>query len=299
MFGIRQITLRLAFVVIVTLILPSALWAQSTLNFARSFIPSELGSTGFAIVNPGSTSAQVTYQLYDLDGQVIATSSQTIPARGQTAKLGLGPTELFQQASLWGWVQATSATPGLQGFWLGGDFTTFADGADAAAAATDILFPIVTAATEINVVNPGASAITVSLRLFSSDGIELGSRPAQILAGHGFSQGQIASLFSSSNVNQASHVRATCSGPCAGTAVLPNYLVSPSRGVINAVSTASTSTQANIPHVISGAGTGFSYTTIVGVANLSSSAQTVTFTFTPVSGTVLSVTRPLSAGGSI
>src|SRR5262249_16073602 len=91
MFGIRQ-AIRIV-VVIVTMAFPSALWAQSTLNFARGFTPSELGSTGFAIVNPGSTNAQVTYQLYDSNGQVIATSSQTIPARGQIAKLGLGQAE--------------------------------------------------------------------------------------------------------------------------------------------------------------------------------------------------------------
>src|SRR5262245_34989757 len=251
MFGIRKSALRAVFVTI-AMVLPSMLWAQSTLNFARGFIPSELSSTGFAIVNPGSSNAQVTYQLYGLNGQLLGTSSQTILARGQVAKLGLGVNELFQQAAISGWVQATSATPGLQGFWLGGDFLTFADGADAAAAATDIIFPVVTAVTEINVVNPGTSAIDVTLRLLSSDGVEIGSLPARSLAGHGFLQGQIASLFSQSNVSQASHVRASCSGPCAGTTVLPNYLVAPSRGVINAVTTASTSTEANFPHAISG-----------------------------------------------
>ena len=108
-------------VLFVTLILPVVAWSQSTLNFPRGLSPSELGSTGFALANPGPTPAQVTYQLYGAAGQVIATSSQTIPARGQLAKIGLGPAELFQQASAAGWVQATSTTTGIQGFWLGGD----------------------------------------------------------------------------------------------------------------------------------------------------------------------------------
>src|SRR5262245_32226708 len=135
-------------VTFIELILPAVMWGQSTLNFPRGFSPAELRSTGFAIVNPGPADAQLTYQLYSAAGQVIATSSQTIPARGQVAKLGLGPAELFQQASASGWVQAKSATAGLQGFWLGGDFSTFADGADAAIAAVDLIFPFVSGQTE-------------------------------------------------------------------------------------------------------------------------------------------------------
>src|SRR5688572_14469486 len=102
MFGVRHNAIRIA-AMFVTLVLPAAVWGQSTLNFPRAASPGELGLTGFAIVNPGPTNAQVTYQLYDVGGQVVATSSQTIPAWGQLARLGLGTAELFQQASASGW----------------------------------------------------------------------------------------------------------------------------------------------------------------------------------------------------
>src|SRR5215470_4150962 len=112
MFGIRQSAVRLA-IILATMVLPTAAWSQSIMNFPRAFTPGGLAAAGFAIVNPGPDAAQVTYQLHDAAGQLIATSSQTIPARGQMAKLGFGQAELFQQLSAGGWVQATSATSGL------------------------------------------------------------------------------------------------------------------------------------------------------------------------------------------
>src|SRR5262245_56119091 len=98
MLASRHNVIRIA-VMLAMVALPAMAWSQSTLNFPRGFSPAELGSTGFAIVNPGSSPAQVTFQLYSSNGQVVATSSQTIPARGQISKLGLGVSELFQQAS--------------------------------------------------------------------------------------------------------------------------------------------------------------------------------------------------------
>src|SRR5262249_26958466 len=152
----------------------------------------------------------------------------------QLAKLGRGATELFPQASVTGWVQATTTTAGLQGFWLGGDFTTFADGAAAAGTGTEIVFPIVSGQTEINVANPGNSGLTVTLRLIDAGGIEIASSSAQTLAAHGFIQAQASSLFPGANLTQATYVRASCTAECSGVAVLSDYLVSPSRGVINA-----------------------------------------------------------------
>ena len=141
-----------------TLALSATAWSQSTLNFPRGFSPADLRTTGFAIVNPGPANALVTYTLYGAAGQVIETSSQTIPAGGQVAKLGLGATEIFQDASAVGWVQATSTATGLQGFWLGGDFVTYANGAEAAGTTSELIFPLVAEHTEINVANPAESS---------------------------------------------------------------------------------------------------------------------------------------------
>src|SRR6266446_2881754 len=272
---------------------------QSVLNFPSGISPTDLPSTGFAIVNPGPTSALVAYTLYGAAGQVLATSSQTIPARGQVPKLGLGATELFAQATADGWVQATSTTPGLQGFWLGGDFVSFADGAEAAGTAAELIFPRVAGQTEINVVNPNTSSITVTFRLFGANGVEVAPSRVQTLTGHGFLQSRSSSLFSGPSVAQGTHIRVTCPGTCTGTSVLSNYLVSPSWGVLNAVDAASTLTVANFPHVISGVGAGGNYTTVIGVTNLTPNAQNVTLTFTPASGAAQSVTQLVPGSGGI
>jgi len=70
--------------------------------------------------------------------------------------------------------------------------------------------------------------------------------------------------------------------------------------VVNGVDRASTLAQANFPHVISGAGAGGNYTTIVGVTNLAGSAQTITISFTPKSGgNTTNVTRQLAPNGAV
>src|SRR5207302_8780 len=114
--------------------------------------------------------------------------------QGQVAKLGIGTTELFQQASAAGWVQATSTTVGLQGFWLGGDFATHADGAEAAGAASDLVFPLVAGQTEINVANPNTSSLTITFRVFGANGLEVAPSTVQPLAGRGLFQSQASSL---------------------------------------------------------------------------------------------------------
>src|SRR5688572_12738004 len=68
---------------------------QSTLDFPRAIQPSQLGTSGFAIVNPGSSAAEVRFTLYDMDGSPEQVSNQTIPARGQLSKSG---NELFAGA---------------------------------------------------------------------------------------------------------------------------------------------------------------------------------------------------------
>src|SRR5262249_15593176 len=217
----------------------------------------------------------------------------------QVAKLGLGATELFQEASAVGWVQATSTTAGLQGFWLSGDFVTYANGAEAAVTSSDLIFPLVAGQTEINVANPNASSITVTFPLFGANGFEVVPPTGQSLVGRGVLLSQASSFFSGENLARATHIRATCTGQCTGTSVLANFLVSPSWSVLNAVDATSTVTDANFPHVISGARGNGNYTTVIGVTNLSPYTQILTLTFTPVTGSAQSITRPLPGNGAI
>jgi hypothetical protein len=108
-----------------------------------------------------------------------------------------------------------------------------------------------------------------------------------------------AALFPAANLADATHIRVQGSGPVAGTSVLSGYLVSPSEAVVNAVSASSSVTQANFPHVISGAGFGGNYTTIVGATNLAGAEQDVSVTFTPTGGGVpITVSRRIPVNGS-
>jgi hypothetical protein len=280
------------------LLVPTRVWSQSILNFPRVFTPADLASTGFAVVNPGATGAAVTFTLYSAAGSAVASSpAQTVPAGGQLAKLG---TELFPAANQAGWVQATSTAAGLQGFWIGGDFATFTDGADAAGTAVDVIFALVGANTEINIANPGTSTNNVTIRLLGTAGTDLAGPVTRSIPPAGVFKDQVSVLFPTANLASATHIRVTGSAPVTGTAVVNGYLVNPSWAVINAIDVTAFVAEANFPHVISGAGGGGNYTTVIGVTNLSSSNQTVTVTFTPeAGGASTSVQRTISANGSL
>ena len=102
--------------ILAMLVLPVTLLGQSTLNFPRAYTPADLAATGFAVVNPGPTDASVTFRLLSAGGATVSVSSQVVRGRGQIARLG---SEYFQNATAAGWVQASSSTSGLQGFWIG------------------------------------------------------------------------------------------------------------------------------------------------------------------------------------
>jgi len=275
---------------------PLAGFSQSTLNFPRAFTPADLASTGFAVVNPGITSAPVTFTLFNANGVAVRTSSQTIPAGSQAARLG---SELFPNVSEPGWVQLTSAAGGLQGFWVGGNFDTFTDGADAALSGSDLLFPLVTTNTEINVANTAATTNNVALQLFGADGTELAAAVARSIAPNAVLQSAASALFPTANLDAARYIRVTGTAALTGTAVISGFLVD-EWGVANAVSVAAAANEANFPHVVSGAGGGGNYTTVLGVTNLSASGQSVSVTFTPEDGSSpVTVTRAIPANGSL
>src|SRR5688572_7060404 len=103
--------------VVAVIALPLLGRGQSTLSFPRVMQQQEFNTSGFALINPGSASAAVTFTLYGSDGNPTGTSNQTIPARGQLSRLAR---ELFTSSTGAGWVQVTSAASGLQGFWFAG-----------------------------------------------------------------------------------------------------------------------------------------------------------------------------------
>jgi hypothetical protein len=279
------------------LVLPVTLLGQSTLNFPRAYTPADLTATGFAVVNPGSTDASVTFRLLSASGATVSVSSQVVRGRGQLARLG---SEYFQNAATAGWVQATSATPGLQGFWIGGDFSTYTDGADGAVAATDQILPLVAGQTEINIANPGNSTITVTIHLRGADGVESSAPVTRDIPALGIFQSQVSAIFPSADLTQPTHIRVTSPGPFAATSVVTGLLVPRDTGVINGVDANSATLEMDFPHVVSGPLGGQNYSTVVGITNLGSTAETVTIVFTNQDGGApTSVQRTLEANGTL
>ncbi len=233
----------------VILLLPSPAKAQSTLNFARVMDPVDFPLTGYAVVNPTSSEARVTFTLFDGKGVARGVSPVSIPAGGQIARVG---SDLFPGATVTGWVQATSATPNLRGFWLGGDWVNTTDGTEAAPSASQFVLPVVTTQTEIELVNPTASNQTILIRLYGSEGQEITEPQIQILSASGYYRARASSIFAPIDLTQATHAKVTCTVSCAGSALVSNLVTGPSLAVVNGVSTTSTVKEWYFPHWLQG-----------------------------------------------
>jgi hypothetical protein len=203
------------------LLLPVTLKAQSTLSFPHVLDPVDFPQTGYSIINPTGGEAAVTFTLFDNRGTAAASTVQPVPAGGQLARLA---SELFPAASVSGWVQARSATSNLRGFWLGGDWITATDGAEAALAAPELLLPLVTTQTDIELVNPTLSNQSFLIRLYGDEGLEIGEPYIQLLAGSGYYRISTTSAFPPGDVAVATHAKVTCTAQCAGSLRVSNYL---------------------------------------------------------------------------
>jgi hypothetical protein len=267
----------------------------SQLNFPRLLSPAELAVTGLALTNPSSTNANVAFTLYSASGSVLNSVNVTVPARQQYVKLG---NEIFTTASEAGWIKATSDTVGLQSFWLGGNFSSYMDGAAAAPAARELVFSLVTSRTEISVANPGTGANTVVFRIYGSAGTELAAAVTRNIASNGIYVTNAATLFPSVNLDSNTvSIRATGTLDIAGTSVTTDFPIGPSWAVVNGVDASLSLFEMNFAHVPTGPDSG--WLSVLGITSLSTSAQTLAITFTPVSGSPVQVTRTLAAGGTL
>lgn len=267
----------------------------SQLNFPRLFAPSDLPLTGLAVSNPSGSDASITFTLYSTSGAVLGTVNETAPARGQFVKLG---NQIFTSATQAGWIKATSSTVGLQSFWVGGNFTSYMDGAASAPAARELIFPLVTSQTELNIANVGSGTNTVTFRVYGSSGSELAAAVTQSIAANGIYSGGAASLFPGVDLSaNVVSIRASGTGDIAGTSVTSDYPVSPSWAVVNGVDASLSLFEVNVAHVPTGPDAG--WISILGVTNLSTSSQNVVITFTPVSGAPVQITRPIAGGATL
>src|SRR6266481_3357530 len=92
--------------------LPQLAEAQTTFNFP---IAVGGGAVGFAIVNPNAVATDATFRLFGFDGASLATTTRTVPARGQLALLDHEIFPIVNNQAELGWVQI-EAGDGTQAF---------------------------------------------------------------------------------------------------------------------------------------------------------------------------------------
>jgi hypothetical protein len=285
-------------------LLPLLSYGQSTLTFPRVIQTTEMSTTGFAIVNPGPDNASATFTLYGADGSQQAATTQTIPKGGQFAKLA---GELFPAAAAAGWVQVSSPSPGLQGFWFAGDLVTFADGADAAVSSNEIVLPLISPFSQIHIANTGSSDVTVLLELLGPDGFDPDYAlplPQHILPKGAF-RGDMAALFPNlTDYSWPSHMRISCKctngNLFAATVIARNYLAAPSWAVSNGVAASSTATKIYFPQLVDGPQGGANWKSMIGLTNLSTTTpNAIDATFVSNNGATVRSHQTLPPNGGL
>jgi hypothetical protein len=106
-------------------------------------------------------------------------------------------------------------------------------------------------------------------------------------------------MFPSADMAQARYLRIRTSGaPVASTAIIRKFQVPSESAVVNGINAGSRA-EMIFPHIVNGVLTDADYSTMIGITNLSSSAQTVTMTLYPDDGAAIEVTRSVSANGAL
>src|SRR5436190_9318129 len=103
---------------------------QSVLNFTGT-APGDAGPSSIAITNPTSNFADVQFTLYNGDGTPAPAPVNPVSYRvAPKAQIAKKPDEIFGPHRS-GWIQATSLTSGLEGFYFVGDSKNALEGAEA------------------------------------------------------------------------------------------------------------------------------------------------------------------------
>jgi hypothetical protein len=254
---------------------------MTSLTFACLMNTTEMPAVGFAIVNPGKQNADATLTLYSPVGQATGKSTASIPAGGQFFKRA---NQLFPNAATGGWVQLTSDVTGLRGFWMTGDAGTVGDNAEAETSDTELVLPLVTVTSEIVIVNPGSRDTSVRIKLYSVNGQEVAEPAVRVLPPKGAFRAPATTLFSPLDWSSVTHAKISSGMPVVAAAQVRDFRVSPSLSLVNAVSVSSRAPTFAFPHVLQGPVGDSRYITTLGITNVSSSPQTMTFAFYPADG---------------
>lgn len=156
---------------------------QSALNFTGT-AAGDAGPSSIAITNPTSNFADVQFTLYNSDGTLAPAPVNPVSYRvGPKAQISKKPDEIFG-AHRAGWIQATSLTPGLEGFYFVGDFKNTLEGAEAASASGLTQVVPLLANGNILITNPGGQSASVSI-IFVDDKGAQSSVPQATVPSHG------------------------------------------------------------------------------------------------------------------
>jgi hypothetical protein len=260
--------------------------ADTRLIFPRVVFQRGLFS-GMAISNPTGASATIKLTAYNLDGTKLAAAGTQnevvppdLPSGGQYLKLA---SQVFDPDSVlvgpspkYYWVEVTSATTGLAGFYIEGDSNiTFQYGGDLGTFGTDLYLPAVensgTTVTEISLVNADSSSYggdaNVTVDFLRADGSQVGSRDV-VIAKAASLQGPLAGI-SAFNVqlDQVAALRVRSDRP-----VLCYGIVRPQSGrtpvALPAEDVTTPAKTLYFPQLADGGG----WTTSIGISNLNFSA---------------------------
>jgi hypothetical protein len=286
---------------ILVFVLPATGFSHAEIFFPRLLSYSDLPNTGIALLNPDTTTANVSAYLVSAGGSAVASTMLQIAPGRQIAR---SASQLFPQARDGGWVYVFTDSEGMQGFWLTyDDGLTYLDGGEAAQyekTGPDQILPLVAGDTELTVLCLSGirSLVPVTVRLFGGDGTELAPAFVESLPSAGALHADVSELFPTADITKARYLRIETPGPPAvSSALIKRFLVPVEAAVVDGVNV-SPQTELIFPHVVNGSITGANYTTIIGVINLSSSSQTVTITFHTVAGSSLVATRDVAGNGA-
>ena len=256
--------------------------AQSVLNFPRVISTPQV-FTGIAVGNPTPSTVTVTFTAYEADGSLVAGSpnptTAMVPAGGQLARQY---TELFGTGAFNGWVEATSASSGLTGFFLNGNpSVTDLDGALAPDAGVEFVLPFAvedgTARTELTVVNVGGEVATATLILHSGDGQILATKDV-VLAAKALSRQTLRDLFDGADLALASHVMVRGDRPLVTHAVVADFQVAGTELRRETIAfggrVPSEAPRQILPQFVTGAG----WLSFLGLVNTAATAQDVVVT---------------------
>ncbi len=282
--------IRVTGVLLTVLLLAIPGFADTRLIFPRVVFQSGLFS-GIAISNPTGAAATIKLTAYNLDGTPLSgtgtlngVTPAAIPSGGQylnTAGQVFDPNSVLTGTTpKYFWVEVTSTTTGLAGFYIEGDnSTTYQYGGDLGTFGTDLYLPAIvnsgTTTTELSLVNADTSAnggtANITVDFLKSDGTNVGSKNMSLNQAASL-QGPLAgfSAFSGVALDQVAALRVRADRP-----VLCYGIVKPQSGKTPiALPGEDVTTPAKtlyFPQLADGGG----WSTTIGIANLNFSAQVI------------------------